>query len=190
MKNTIWTYPFIILMALWLATAAFVVYFAFEANNLKSQLQVSHNDNQLLKTENSKLLEDNSVLIQKVNLKSFANEKELQRFLDSDDTNITFADSEYGSEACINLMRNARESGYWFSMFPCNTTDENIMSAAVRRNYGTYSGSWDIYAMTIVGDDSIYLVDPVSDTRWFKLMTFGADFQDYYTPKAVKSKVN
>jgi hypothetical protein len=159
-------------------------------NDSSSSLQVSYNDNQLLKAENSKLLEDNSVLMQKVNLKSFANEKELQRFLTEDDTNITFADSEYGSEACINLMRNARESGYWFSMFPCNTTDENIMSAAVRRNYGTYSGSWDVYAMTVIGDDSIYLVDPVSDTRWFKLMTFGADFQDYYTPKVIKSKVN
>jgi hypothetical protein len=167
-----------------------LVYFIFATQNETAKLQVSYNDVKTLQSENSKLLEDNSVLIQKVNLKSFANEKELQRFLDSDDTNIAFADSEYGSEACINLMRNARESGYWFSMFPCNTTDENIMSAAIKRNYGTYSGSWDVYAMTIVGDDSIYLVDPVSDTRWFKLMTFGADFQDYYTPKVIKSKLN
>jgi hypothetical protein len=180
----------IILIFCLIIMACGIVYFAFAIQNEQTKVTAMYNDNQLLKTENSKLLEDNSVLIQKVNLKSFANEKELQQFLTEDDTNITFANSEYGSEACINLMRNARESGYWFSMFPCNTTNENIMSAAIKRNYGTYSGSWDVYAMTVVGDDSIYLVDPVSDTRWFKLMTFGADFQDYYTPKVIKSKLN
>ena len=169
------------------SVTAIVGWEAYRGTN--NNLQVSYNDNQLLKTENSKLLDDNSVLIQKVNLKSFANEKELQKFLTNDDTDIKFATSEYNSEACINLMKNARESGFWMGICPVNTTDENVLTATLNRIRGAYDGSWNIYAMTIVGDNQIYLIDPSEDTRWFKVVTFGADFQEYSTPK-VKSNIN
>lgn len=186
MKNSV----LILFIVLFVIAGGCCVYLVKVKYDTENALQLSYNDNNQLKSENSQLRDDNVALMHKANLKSFANEKELQRFLDEDDTNITFANSSYGSEACINLMRNARENGYWFSMLPTNTTDENILVAALKKMYGTYRGSWDVYAMTIVGDDSIYIVDPASDTRWFKLMTFGADFQDYYTPKAIKSRLN
>lgn len=186
MKNSV----LILFIALFVIVGGFNIYLAKELWGEKAKLSILYNENTNLKAENSQLRDDNVVLIHKANLKSFANEKELQRFLSEDDTNITFANSDYASEACINLMKNARDNGYWFGMFPCNTTNENILVSALKKQYGTYTGSWDMFAMTIVGDDSVYLIDPLSDTRFFKLMSFGADFRDYYTPKPVKSKLN
>lgn len=185
MKNVL-----ILFIVLFIVVGGFNIYLAKSISDEKTKLEASYNDNQNLKTENTKLMDDNAVLIHQANLKSFANEKELQRFLDEDNTNITFANSNFVSEACVNLMKNAREKGYWFGLYPCNTTNENVLVAALKKTYGSYNGAWDVYSMTIVGDDSIYLIDPLYDTKWFKLMTFGADFQEYYTPKAIKSRIN
>jgi hypothetical protein len=133
-------------------------------------------------------MDDNAILIQKVNLKSFANEKELQKFLTNDDTDIKFAAYDYNSEACINLMKNARESGYWMGIVAINSTTDNLIVATYNRLKGQ-NIQFVIYLLAVVGDDTLYLVDPNDDT-YYRIMAMAADFEDYYTPKVIRSKVN
>ncbi len=159
----------------------------YQVYDLSGKLQVSYNDNQLLQDENKQLSDNNTKLLTSVNLKSFVNEKELERFLKDDDTDVKYSTSHYASEACINLMRNARDKGYWMGILPCNTSEANLISATVSYQLGLSDSKWDIYALTIVGDDTLYLIDPLSDTSYMRVMKIGADFKYYCMPQEIKS---
>ena len=139
-----------------------------------------------LNTEHTQLVADNVKYMKQSNLKSFATSKDLERFLKSDSTDQEFK-NDYASRACINLMRNAREQGYWMGMGIMNQTPENLYTAMLKdRQYGGMS--WTTYCVAVVGDEELYMVDPQNDAYVFPVMTMNADWADYSGSEVVNFK--
>jgi hypothetical protein len=130
-----------------------------------------------LNADYTKLVADNVKYMKQANLKSFTTSKDLERFLKADTTDQEFK-NRYASEACLQLMKNGREQGYWIGMGALNQTPEGLLTAMVYdRKYGGMS--WTTYALAVVGDDQLYFIDPQDDKYVFPIMTMSADFQDY-----------
>lgn len=128
---------------------------------------------------NTKLVEDNVRLIKSTYLKSFENEKALERFIKSSVTSKSFTSDDYASEACISLMVEARGKGYWMGITMENMTDESFWSALSRRTINRASIKWFAYNVAIVGDGDIYFVDPLQEAKYYYVMTMGGDFSKY-----------
>lgn len=130
-----------------------------------------------LNTDYTKLVADNAKYMKQANLKSFTTLKELERFVKADTTDQEFK-NDYASKACINMMVNAREQGYWMGMGVLNQTQENLYSAMLKdRERGGMA--WTTYCLAVVGDADLYMVDPQNDGYIFSVMTMSADWADY-----------
>lgn len=130
-----------------------------------------------LNTDYAKLVADNAKYMKQANLKSFTTLKELERFVKADTTDQEFK-NDYASKACINMMVNAREQGYWIGMGVINQTPENLYTAMLKdRQSGGMS--WTTYCLAVVGDADLYMVDPQNDSYIFSVMTMNADWADY-----------
>lgn len=141
-----------------------------EVANLKDQVSQ-------LNADYTKLVADNVKYMKESRLKSFTTLKELERFVKADTTDQEFK-SDYASSACLNMMVNAREQGYWLGMGVLNQTQENLFSAMLNdRKYGGIS--WTTYCLAVVGDGELFYVDPQNDSYVFPVMTMSADFADY-----------
>jgi regulator of replication initiation timing len=132
-----------------------------------------------LNDSNTKLVEDNMKLMTSTYLKSFENEKALERFINASVTSKSFTSDDYASEACISLMIEARENGYWMGITMENTTDESFWSALYRKTVERASVRWFAYNVAIVGDGDIYFVDPLQEAKYYYVMTMGGDFSKY-----------
>jgi hypothetical protein len=131
-----------------------------------------------LNESNAKLVEDNVALQKISNLKSFENTKALERFL-KEAKSISEYKNDYASVACINLMREAKEKGYWLGITGINTSDENYFKAMLRERQGKGQDvSWHCFNVAIVGDGDLYLVD-TSDASYLFVVTVRGDFADY-----------
>jgi hypothetical protein len=130
-----------------------------------------------LNSDYTKLVADNAKYMKQANLKSFTTLKELERFVKADTTDQEFK-NDYASRACINMMVNAREQGYWLGMGVLNQSQENLYVAMLkdRENGGM---SWTTYCLAVVGDADLYMVDPQNDGYIFSVMTMSADWADY-----------
>lgn len=156
------------------------------SNKLSSEIGKLNTEIASLNNDNAKLVADNSQLAKSTFLKSFENEKALERFIKSSSTSKQFTGDDYASEACISLMMEARESGYWMGITAENMTDENIWSAIYSRSISRSSVKWYAYNVAIVGDADIYLVDPINSTgeaTYYYIMTIGGDFNKYSESK-------
>jgi hypothetical protein len=132
-----------------------------------------------LDTANAKLVAENVALQKAANLKSFANTKELERFL-KDAKSIAEYKNDYASVSCINLMREAKEKGYWLGIMAVNTSDENYFKAMLRERNGTGKDvTWHVFNVAVIGDGDLYLVD-TQDASYLFVMTIRGDFADYY----------
>jgi hypothetical protein len=173
----------IILGILGLVAIAIVGWMQYDGVN--KELTVVNAKVTSLTIDNSKLFDDNTKLIKNSHLRSFVNEKELQRFLAGDDTDSQYANEEYSSKACIYMMKNARDAGFWIGLLPVNYSSTNLISAIAEKMKGS-NIVYDIYLITIVDDNDLYIVDPADDERFVKIMTMSADFEDYYNPTPAK----
>ena len=143
----------------------------------KAVIKSQDEDIAKLNADYTRVVADNVKYMKQANLKSFATSKDLERFLKSDTTDQEFK-NRYASEACLQLMKNGREQGYWIGMGALNQTPEGLLTAMVTdRKYGGMS--WTTYALAVVGDDQLYFIDPQDDKYVFPIMTMSADFQDY-----------
>ncbi len=133
-----------------------------------------------LNEENTRLVADNIQLVKSSYLKSFENEKSLERFIKASTTSKSFTSDDYASEACISLMVEAREKGYWMGITMENMTDESFWSALYRKTMERSSVKWIAYNVAIVGDGDIYFIDPLEEnTAFYYIMTMGGDFSKY-----------
>lgn len=158
-----------------------VGYLAYDYNqSLKSsELKVAEQEAEIaqLNSDYTKVVADNVKYMKESRLKSFTTLKELERFVKADTTDQEFK-SDYASKACINMMVNAREQGYWLGMGVLNQTQENLLSAMLKdRQYGGMS--WTTYCVAVVGDTDLYFIDPMNDEYVFPIMTMSADWADY-----------
>ncbi|MFA5049083.1 MAG: hypothetical protein WC516_08720 [Patescibacteria group bacterium] len=141
---------------------------------MDKEVIIQNKDNEI-----SNLTNDNIALIQKSNLKSFENMKALNRFLESAKTYNEFGEDGYASLACINLMREAKESGYWMGLTAINTTDTSLWKAIVLDRMGSDDVQWRVWNVAIVGDSDVYLVDAKDKTGVYFIVTFNGDFMEY-----------
>jgi len=139
-----------------------------------------------LNADYTKLVADNVRYMKESRLKSFTTLKELERFIKADQTDQEFR-NDYASKACINLMVNAREQGYWIGMGVLNQTQENLYTAMLKdRQYGGMS--WTTYCIAVVGDADLIIIDPLNDGYVFPAMTMNADWLDYSGGREVNFK--
>ena len=132
-----------------------------------------------LNTENAQLVADNTKYMKQANLKSFATVKDLERFLKVDTTDQEYKD-DYASVAAIELMKRAREQGYWMGMSALNSTQENMFSAMLKERQGLGDDvQWVCYNVAVVGDSELYLVDPQHDSYMMRIMAMSGDFLEY-----------
>jgi hypothetical protein len=129
--------------------------------------------------QNNSLLIDNTRLAKSTYLKSFENEKALARFIQASKTVKSFTEDDYSSDACVSMMKESRDSGYWMGMTAINMTNESVWGALLTRSKGG-TVKWMVYNVAIVGDADVYLVDPMDETGYYRLMTMGGDFKPYY----------
>lgn len=131
-----------------------------------------------LNDSNAKLTADNVALMKVANLKSFENTKALERFL-KEAKSISEYKNDYASVACINLMREAKEKGYWLGITGINATDESYFRAMLRERNGMGKDvTWHVFNVAIVGDGDMYLVD-TSDASYMFVVTVRGDFTDF-----------
>jgi archaellum component FlaF (FlaF/FlaG flagellin family) len=148
-----------------------------QLQNAKAVIKSQDEDIAKLNADYTRVVADNVKYMKESRLKSFTTLKELERFLKVDATDQEYK-GRYASEACLQLMKNGREQGYWIGMGALNQTPEGLLSAMVYdRKYGGMS--WTTYALAVVGDDQLYFIDPQDDKYIFPIMTMSADFQDY-----------
>jgi hypothetical protein len=122
------------------------------------------------------------------NLKSFETKKALERFLSEATTPLKTDSKTYPSESCINLMREAKEKGYWLGITAINTTNENYYDAMKRDRMGAVDVQWHIFNVAIVGDSDLYLVDSQDISNCFFIISINGDFSDYN--KAPESNIS
>lgn len=148
-----------------------------ELKTAQTIVQMQDKEIAQLKLDNTQLTADNIKYMKQANLKSFSTVKELERFLKADTVDSEYV-NDYSSPACIELMRRAREQGYWMGIVPLNSTYENLLQAMVSdRKIGDVR--WTTFCVAIVGDSDIYLVDPQNDEYTFAVMTMTGDFLEY-----------
>jgi hypothetical protein len=172
-----------ILFAAVVVVAGILGYFAYNNNQLlqtaKAVIVSQDEDISRLNDENAKLVADNIKYMKQSNLKSFATAKDLERFLKADSTDQEYKD-DYASVASIELMKNAREQGYWMGMSALNSTQENMLSAMLKERQGLGDNiQWVCYNVAIVGDAELYFIDPQNDTYALKIMVMSGDFLNY-----------
>jgi hypothetical protein len=149
-----------------------------KANGLIDEVVALNSQAVALNESNAKLVQDNVALQKISNLKSFENTKALERFL-KEAKSISEYKNDYASVACINLMREAKEKGYWMGITGVNTTDENYFKAMLRERKGIGQDvTWHCFNVAIVGDGDLYLVD-TSDSSYLFVVTIRGDFADY-----------
>jgi outer membrane murein-binding lipoprotein Lpp len=170
----------VVLGVMLIAGVAGVILNQNKVDDLNSRIQQLDKNVSKLNTDNTKLVDENIRLIKTSYLKSFENEKALVRFLQNSKTVKSFTEDDYSSEACISMMVEARTSGYWMGIEVLNMTDENIWSALLRRARDNASIRWMAYNVAVVGDADVYLVDPMDEEGYYRLMTIGGDFKSYY----------
>jgi len=170
-----------ILLGLMVVGAGILGYFAYDYNqqlkNAKAVIILLKVDIAQLNADNANLVADNVKYMKQSRLKSFTTLRELERFVKADTTDQEFK-NDYASSACINMMVNAREQGYWIGMGVINQTPENLYTAMLKdRQYGGMS--WSTYCLAVVGDAQLYMVDPLNDAYIFSVMRMSADWADY-----------
>jgi hypothetical protein len=157
-----------------------------EANKLADDVVALKSQVSELNDSNAKLVADNIALQKISNLKSFDNAKELERFL-REAKSISEYKDDYASVACINLMKEAKEQGYWMGITGVNTTDENYFKAMLRERKGMGDDvAWHVFNTVMIGDGDLYLVD-AQDASYYFIVTIQGDFTDY---SGLKSEVN
>jgi len=179
-----------ILLGLMVVGAAILGYFAYDYNqqlkDAKAVIILLKVDIAQLNADYANLVADNVRYMKESRLKSFTTIKELERFIKADPTDQEFK-NDYASKACINLMVNAREQGYWIGMGVLNQTQENLYTAMLKdRQYGGMS--WTTYCIAVVGDADLVIVDPLNDGYIFPAMTMNADWLDYSGGREVNFK--
>jgi len=162
----------IILSILILAFGAIVYIQSSAISDYKSHISTLNDDNTALTNENI-------ALHAKANLKSFENTKTLERFLKGSMAIKKSDPYGYASESCIELMKEARDSGYWMGLTSINASDESIYSAMLRRQKGYEPTTWHVFNVAIVGDADIYLVDSQDANNYYLLSTMTGDFAEY-----------
>jgi hypothetical protein len=171
MKNTAITF-IILFFVLAIGSTMVIVPTLSKLNDFQSKISTLNDDNTRLSNENIELYA-------KANLKSFENAKTLERFLKNSPTIKASDPYGYASETCVKLMREAKESGYWLGITAINTSDESIYDAMLKKQYGTYDGTWHVFNIAIVGDADIYLVDSQDANNYYLLSTMTGDFAEY-----------
>jgi hypothetical protein len=113
-------------------------------------------------------------LEQKITIKPFASEDSLRLWLGKNDRNITMKD-RYPSEIALQLIRDARDEGYYMGITGYFEIDSLTQSYA--GTYGKYLVTLDatvankignkqgkvVCNTAIVGDGEIYLIYPLED---------------------------
>jgi len=155
---------------------------------IRIELADSETQIQALNNEITSLTNENIELYAKAHLKSFENTKALERFLNNSEIILNADPDGYNSEYCIALMSEARDNGYWMGITAVNSTNESIYDALTRRLYGATNIHWYIYNVVVVGDEDIYLVNPMKAPDYHKLSTIVGDFAEYN--KDTKSNVS
>lgn len=131
--------------------------------------------NTLLNNTISNLTDNITQLSKTANLKSFENLKALKNFLAN--AQAPKEDSTYASQSCIDLMKEAKEQGYWLGITAINSTDESVYKA-IAHNLDP-DVQWHSFNIAIVGDQDIYLIDS-QDASWcYFLVTIQGDFAQY-----------
>jgi hypothetical protein len=143
----------------------------------KAVIKSQDEDIAKLNADYTRVVADNVIYMKESRLKSFTTLKELERFVKADTTDQEFKD-DYASSACIHMMVNAREQGYWLGMGVLNQTPENLYAAILKDRQGVRI-SWTTYCLAVVGDADLYLIDPQNDTYIFLVMAMSADWADY-----------
>jgi hypothetical protein len=170
-----------ILLGLMVVGAGILGYVAYDYNQqlqtTKGMIHLLDEEIIQLNADYTRVVADNVKYMKESRLKSFTTLKELERFVKADPTDQEFK-NDYASRACINLMVNAREQGYWIGMGVLNQTPENLYTAMLkdRQNGGM---SWTTYCLAVVGDADLYLIDPLNDNYILSVMTMNADWLDY-----------
>lgn len=167
-------------MNIWLIILACVAVLAsvglvFELGNLdRANTEIS-----ILSNANTEFANNNEVLLRTSNLKSFENKKALDNFLNSAKTYSEFENEGYASKACISLMREAKEAGYWMGMTPINTNESSYWDAIVLDRKGDPDVSWRLWCVAVVGDADIYIIDAKTRENVVFIVTFNGDFAEY-----------
>jgi hypothetical protein len=174
----------VIILSIFLAISFATTIVAFGAYDAqKSQLASEKTINASLNDQVTKLLNDNTELYAKANLKSFENVKALERFLKGSETIKNSDPYGYASESCISLMKEAKEGGYWMGITAINTSDESIYSAMTRKLKGATDIQWHVFNIAIVGDSELYLIDSQEAESYYKIASMSGDFAEYNKTK-------
>ncbi len=146
------------------------VLFWFFASDLYSKN--TELEKQVVTLQNDVTLRDGIItdMEKKAYPKSFENQKMLEKWLQTTSDKSHF---EYYSESAVELMKEARDDGYWMGLAPADFIYDGT-GLPQRIEYPLMSRGV-VMCLTVVGGDTIYLVDPDA-LSVLKVTTMQADF--------------